>query len=126
MAEGECLLLAQFGLGQHVSGLLTGGGVHVEILEEDLGAAGGRSTALGVVLGLDVDGRGHRSVRVIEGRSLAVGAGDAVALRFGGLDDEFQVGDIAGCLCHPYRRLSVPLRYCPPVLFLSGTQMLAH
>ena len=30
MAECECLLLAQFGLGQHFSGFLTGGGVHVE------------------------------------------------------------------------------------------------
>ena len=66
------LLLAQLGLGQHFSGLLTGGGVHVEVLEEDLGATGGRSATFGVVLGLDVDGCGHRSVRVIEGRSLAV------------------------------------------------------
>ncbi len=99
MAEGECLLLAQLGLGQHFSGLLTGGGVHVEVLEEDLGATGGRSATFGVVLGLDVDGRGHWSVRVIEGRSLAVGAGDTVALGFGGLDDEFQVGDIAGNVC---------------------------
>ena len=83
------LLIAQLGLGQDSSGLLTGGGVYVEVLEEDLGATGGRSAALGVVLGLDVDGRGHRSVRDIEGRSLAVGAGDTVALGFGGLDDEF-------------------------------------
>lgn len=96
MAEGECLLLAQLGLGQDFSGLFTGGGVHVEVLEEDLGATGGRSATLGVVLGLDVDGRGHRGVRVIEGRSLAVGAGDTVALGFGGLDDELQVGHIGG------------------------------
>ena len=96
MAECECLLLAQFGLGQHFSGLLTGGGVHVEVLEEDLGATGGRSAALGVVLGLDVDSRGHSGDGVIEGRSLAVGAGNTVALRFGGLDDELQIGDIAG------------------------------
>ena len=33
MAECECFLLAQFGPGQHFSGLLTGGGVHVEILD---------------------------------------------------------------------------------------------
>ena len=99
MAEGECLLLAQLGLGQHFSGLFTGGGVRVEVLEEDLGATGGRSATLGVVLGLDVDGRGLGSVRIIEGRSLAVGAGDTVALGFGGLDDEFQVGDIAGDVC---------------------------
>ena len=49
MTEGGRLLLAQLGLGQHFSGLLTGGGVHVEVLEEDLGASGGRSATLGVV-----------------------------------------------------------------------------
>lgn len=92
MAECECLLLAQFGLGQHFSGLLTGCGVHVEVLEEDFRATGGRSAALG----LDVDSRGHSGDGVIEGRSLAVGAGNTVALRFGGLDDELQIGDIAG------------------------------
>ena len=96
MAECECLLLAQLGLGQHFSGLLTGCGVHVEVLEEDFRATGGRSAALGVVLGLDVDSRGHSGDGVIEGRSLAVGAGNTVALRFGGLDDELQIGDIAG------------------------------
>ena len=37
MAEGECLLFAQLGLGQHFSGLLTDGGVHIEVHEEDLG-----------------------------------------------------------------------------------------
>ena len=37
MAEGECLLLALLGLGECVSGLLTGGGVHIEVHEEDLG-----------------------------------------------------------------------------------------
>ena len=37
MAEGECLLLAQLGPGQHFSGFLTGGGVHIEVHEEDLG-----------------------------------------------------------------------------------------
>ena len=96
MAERECLLLAQLGLGQDFSGLLTGGGVHVEVLEEDLGATGGRRSTLGIILGLDVDGSGHRSDGVIEGRSLAVCAGDTVALGVGGLDDEFQIGDIAG------------------------------
>lgn len=37
MAEGEYWLLAQLGLGQHFSGLLSGGGVYVEVLEETLG-----------------------------------------------------------------------------------------
>ena len=69
------LLIGQLGLGQHFSGLLTSNGVHVEVLEEDLGATGGRSATLG----LDVDGRNHRSVRVVEGCGLAVGTGDTVA-----------------------------------------------
>ena len=90
------LLIGQLGLGQHFSGLLTSNGVHVEVLEEDLGATGGRSASLGVVLGLDVDGRSHRSVRVVEGCSLVVGTGDTVALRVGCLDDELQVGHIGG------------------------------
>ena len=93
------LLAGELGQGQHFSGLLTGSGVHVEVLEEDLGATGGRSATHGVVLGLDVDSRSHRRVRVIEGRSLAIGTGDTVALRVGCLDDEFQVGDIAGDVC---------------------------
>jgi hypothetical protein len=96
MADEPSLLGGQLSLGKHISGLLASGGVHVEVLEEDLGAAGGRSAALAVVGTLDVDGRGHGSVRVSEGSSLAVGAGDTVALGIGGLDDEFQVGHIAG------------------------------
>ena len=104
MAEVECLLLAQLGLGEYVSGFLTGNGVHEEVLKEDLRAAGGRSAALGVILRLDVDGGGHRGCWIVEGCGLAVGAGDTVALGFGGLDDEFQVSDIAGCL--PGRRSS--------------------
>ena len=76
--------------------IFTDSGVHVEVLEEDLRGAGVRSTALGVVLGLDVDGRGDRSHGVIKGGSLTVGAGDTVALGLGGLDDELQVGDIDG------------------------------
>ena len=79
-------------LGEYVSGLLTGHGVHEEVLEEDLRAAGGRGAALGVILRLDVDGGGHRSCRVVEGCGLAVGTGDTVALGFGCLDDELQVG----------------------------------
>ena len=88
--------LRQLALHQDISRLLTGGGVDVEVLEEDLGKTSGRSAALGVVLGLDVDGRGDRSVRVIEGSSLAVSTGDTVALRLGSLDDELQVADITG------------------------------
>lgn len=74
MAESECLLLAQLSPGKDFSGLLTDSGVDVEVLEEDLRTADGGSAALGVVLRLDVDGRGHGGVRVIEGSGLAVGA----------------------------------------------------
>ena len=88
------LLLAQHSTGHLLAGLLAGGGVHVEILEEHLGSAGGRSAVLGVVLGLDVDGRGNRRVRIVEGSCLAVGAGDTVALGPGCLDDQLQVGHI--------------------------------
>ena len=88
--------LRQLTLHEDISRLLTGGGVDVEVLEEDLGQTGGRSAALGVVLGLDVDGRGDRSVRVIEGSSLAVSTGDTVALGFGSLNDELEVGHAVG------------------------------
>ena len=70
MADEPSLLGGQHSLCKHISGLLACGGVHVEVLEEDLGAAGGRSAAPGVVGTLDVDGRGQRSVRGSEGSSL--------------------------------------------------------
>ena len=50
-------------LNQNFSRLLTGSGVDVEVLEEDLRVAGGRSATLGLVVGLDVDCGGHRSQR---------------------------------------------------------------
>ena len=89
-------LRGQFALHEDISGLLTGGGVDVEVLEEDLRGTSARSTTLVVVGALDVDGGGYRGIRVCEGSSLAVGTGDTVTLRLGCLDDEFQVGDIGG------------------------------
>ena len=86
-------------LDQNFSRLLTGGGVDVEVLEEDLRVAGGRSAALGLVVRLDVDGGGHRSERRTKGSGLAVGTGDAVALGLGSLDDEFEVGDVGRNRC---------------------------
>ena len=62
------------------------------VYEKFSSAAGGRSAALGFILRLDVDGRGHRGGRIVEGRGLAVGTGDTVVLRVGCLDDELQVG----------------------------------
>lgn len=88
--------LGQLGLGEDVSGLLTGSGVDVEVLEEDLRVAGVGSAALVVVGALDVDCRSDRGVRISEGCGLAIGTGDTVVLRLGSLDDELQVGDIAG------------------------------
>jgi len=76
-----------------LSRLLAGSSIYVEILEEDLGSAGARSAILGVVLGLDVDGACHGSVRAVECGSFAVGAGDTVALGLRSLDDELQVSD---------------------------------
>ena len=62
------------------------------VYEKFSSAAGGRSAGLGVILRLDVDGRGHRGGRIVKGCGLAVGTGDTVALRVGCLDDELQVG----------------------------------
>lgn len=74
--------------GHLLARLLAGGGVHEEILEEHLRITGRGSATLVVVVALDVDGRGHRSERIAEGSSLAVGLGDAVALGLGCQDDE--------------------------------------
>ena len=52
------LLLPQLGACEHVGRLLTGSGVDIEVTEEDLRIAGGRSAVLLVIVGLDVDGRG--------------------------------------------------------------------
>ena len=49
---------------------------------------------LGDVVGADVDCGGGRGGDHLDGHGLAVGAGDAVGLAFGGLDDELQVGHV--------------------------------
>lgn len=97
--RGHLRCLGQLGLGEHVAGFLTGSGVYVEVLEEDLRVAGIGSAALVVVGTLNVDVRGHRGVWISEGSGLAVGTGDTVALRLGSLDDELQVGHVGGDLC---------------------------
>ena len=90
------------GTGHLLAGLLAGDGVHEEILEEHLQITGGGSATLVVVVALDVDGGSHRSERITEGSSLAVGLGDAVALRLGCQDDELQVGDVVGDVGHDW------------------------
>lgn len=81
---------------EHLSGLFAGGGVHVEVAEEHLGVTRSRSAVLGIVIGLDVDGRGDRSLGRADGGRLAVSGGDTVALALGGADDELEVGDALG------------------------------
>ena len=79
MLRGDVHLLCQLGLCEDISGLLTGGGVDVKVLEEDLRVAGVGSATLVVVGALDVDCRSDRGVRISEGCGLAVGTGDTVA-----------------------------------------------
>ncbi len=67
------------------------GGVDVEVAEEDLRVAGGRGSVLRIVVGLDVDGRGHGCLQAGEGCGLAVGAVHAVALGLGSQDHELEV-----------------------------------
>ncbi len=88
-------MLPQLGACEHVGRLLTGSGVDIEVTEEDLRIAGGRSAVLLVIVGLDVDGRGDRSLQAREGSRLAVSAADTVALGLGCQDHELQVGDRA-------------------------------
>lgn len=89
--EGWCFLRRQLRAGVHVGRLLAGGGVDVEVAEEDLRVAGGRGSVLRVVVGLDVDGRGHGGLQAGEGCGLAVGAVHAVALGLGSQDHELEV-----------------------------------
>ena len=84
-------MLTQFRRDVHVGRLLTGGGVDVEVAEEDLRVAGGRGSVLRIVVGLDVDGRGHGCLQAGEGCGLAVGAVHAVALGLGSQDHELEV-----------------------------------
>ncbi len=67
------------------------GGVDVEVAEEDLRVAGGRGSVLRIVVGLDVDGRGHGCLQAGEGCGVAVGAVHAVALGLGSQDHELEV-----------------------------------
>lgn len=90
--------LGELGTGKHFSRFLTGGGVDVEILEEDFRVACGRCSVLCLVCGLDVVGIGGDGRGCVECRYLAVSPGDAIALRLGCLNDEFEVRRVRqGC-----------------------------
>ena len=63
----------------------------------------GREHGTGHLLaGLLAGDGSHRSEMITEGSSLAVGLGDAVALRLGCQDDELQVGDVVGDVGHDW------------------------
>ena len=81
--------------GQHDSGFLAGDGIHEVVAEEDLRSAGSQDTVLGLIVGLDVHGRGVDGVDQLDLGSLAVSAAHTVGLTFGGLDDQLEVGH--GC-----------------------------
>ena len=77
---GECLL-TQLSAGKDISRLLTGGGVDVEVLQEDLRSAGADNAVNGLVVSLDVVVLGCDGTCVTDLDGLAVGPGDTVALR---------------------------------------------
>lgn len=89
------LLGIRFGLGLrpldhglHRDGGLAGGGVHIEVLEEDLRSACAQDTLGRFVVGLDVDGSIGGLFNSLDLGGLSVAAAHAVALAFGSLDDE--------------------------------------
>ena len=84
-------------LRQHGTGLLAGAGVDEVVAEEDLRGRGTGSAVLGHVVRGDADGGVVRLFDHLDGHSLGVSAADAVALAFGGLDDQIDstvVGEV--------------------------------
>ena len=82
--------------GLHGNGGIAGGGVHVEILEEDLRGACAQDTLGRFVVGLDVDGSIGGLFNSLDLGGLSVAEAHTVALAFGSLDDEVDaavVGD---------------------------------
>lgn len=81
--------------GQHNAGLFAGDAVDEVVAEEDLGSACAQDAVLGLVVGLDVHGRGADGVDHLDLGRLAVSAAYTVGLTLGGLDDQLEVGH--GC-----------------------------
>ena len=81
-------------LGEHGAGLFAGGGVDQVVAEEDLRGYCAGGAVLGDVVGADVDCGSRRGGDHLDGHGFAVGAGDAVGLAFGGLNDELEVGHV--------------------------------
>ncbi len=67
------LLRCQLAFEEHLAGLFAGGGVDVEVAEEDLRGSGSGCAVLRLVVGLDVDGGSHRGLGADESGCLAVG-----------------------------------------------------
>ena len=76
------------GLGQHHAGLLAGPGVDVVVAEEGLRGRSAGSAVLGHIVSTDVDDGGVWLLDQFHGGGLAVGAGHAVGLAFGSLNDQ--------------------------------------
>jgi len=96
LRSGERRLLAggPLAFGEHGAGLFAGGGVDQVVAEEDLRGCCAGGAVLGDVVGADVDCGGGRGGDHLDGHGLAVSAGDAVGLAFGGLNDELEVGHV--------------------------------
>ena len=91
---GRLLAGGPLAFGEHGAGLFAGGGVDQVVAEEYLRGCCAGSAVLGDVVGADVDGRGGRGGDHLDGHGLAVSAGDAVGLAFGGLNDELEDGHV--------------------------------
>ena len=83
---------SELGYCKHVARFLTGRGIHEKVLEKYFRITGTHSTILGLVVGLDVDCRCGRSLRVADFCGFAVSTADTVALGSGSADDELEVG----------------------------------
>ena len=92
---GRLLAGGPLAFGEHGAGLFASGGVDQVVAEEDLRGCCAGGTVFGDVVGADVDGRGRRGGDHLDGHGLAVGAGDAVGLAFGCLNDELEVGHVS-------------------------------
>ena len=89
---GRLLAGGPLAFGKHGAGLFAGGGVDQVVAEEDLRGCCAGSAVLGDVVGADVDCRCGRGGDHLDGHGLAMSAGDAVGLAFGGLNDELEIG----------------------------------
>lgn len=98
--EGRLFAGGPLAFGEHGAGFFAGGSVDQVVAEEGLRGCCAGGAVLGDVVGADVDGRGGRGGDHLDGCGLAVGAGDAVGLAFGCLNDKLKVGHVGGDAGH--------------------------